>query len=321
MDIVDKFFQEAEAKKQEQSELSDAIKQVSGVVINVDDDKKDIVRVSIADELLNVATAGAKRLETPSMYQREYREAVEREADYRSNMRELIDASKTVVNGLFREQMIEAERATEAGKKLYESVERQLDSADRQFVNVTGQPTLEATQKIAALQQAYPTKFIEPVDFSAGLEGVAPREEMFVPKIERIMHVNKPMKLEDLPDEIHFTIPNQENPTFDVKTRDVEVDLTGLPPSLMSVPTAKGTCIQHVVSLPPEDLVCETARYVHFDTMPDQLQRVIRMYLMTLHTNEQNEGARQMYLHLFKESVGKLYEQLSAVVKEDEDDE
>ena len=307
------------ALDQMQKHLDTPPPQIEGVIVNVDKDDRDrvIVNVSVADEIVDMVTSGPKRYDTPEMHDEYYRRRVAEHQDDMGSLRELIDCSKKVVNAMETKRARE-EMKTAAGEILYKSYERQIETATRHFVNVTGQTALEAAQKIAELQQHHPEGFIEPVDASLGFSDVEPREEMYIPKLESIMHVQNPIVDEKIPDSIYFTIPDKEIVDSYEMQKHVVVAGDGPIEGLDEMKDLVTSRPVTFISLPPESVVCRTERYVRIDSLPIEVRDVVKRCIYMYSGMLCDEQSSMQYL---RDAVKDLYDNVEKLIDKKKQEE
>lgn len=114
------------------------------------------------------------------------------------------------------------------------------------FVQVSGMDPRTAVQRVTKLKSEYVE--VEPIDLTGVLDDVNPICELYVERLQNIMNLKKALNPDDdVPDEIRFVVPNVDLPA------PSETD--------------------------PSDLKLTMIRYVHFDSMPKELQQVVRSYL------------------------------------------
>lgn len=155
-----------------------------------------------------------------------------------------IKLSKRVVESLVEKRLIDEHQRTAAREVLDAALQRQRDK-EIAFVPVSGLDPRQAAQRVIRLKEEYAD--VEPVDLSGVFDDVNPICDLHIERLQHIMNVKKAVDLDGVPDEIRFVIPNVDLPA------PAETD--------------------------PSDLRFAMARYVHFDSMPEELQQVVRSYL------------------------------------------
>lgn len=157
---------------------------------------------------------------------------------------EYIKLSKRVVESLIEKKVVEESQRAAALEIMAGAMQRERDK-EIVFVPVSGLDPRQAAQRVVRLKDEYAD--VEPVDLSGVFDDVNPICDLHIERLQGIMNVKKALDLDGVPDEIRFVIPNVDLPA------PAETD--------------------------PSDLKFAMTRYVHFDSMPAELQQVIRSYL------------------------------------------
>lgn len=199
--------------------------------------------IDIHPALVQAATCGSSAGDAPSVARRTLAMQEAAEKDYQE-MKDFIDLSKKVVESLVEKNLIEEKRREAAQEILASALQRQRDK-ETVFVAVSGLDPRQAAQRVIRLKEEYDN--VEPVDLTGVLDNVNPISELHIERLQGIMNVKKAIELDGVPDEIRFVIPNIDLPA------PSETD--------------------------PSDLKFALTRYVHFDSMPQELQDVVRSYL------------------------------------------
>lgn len=181
------------------------------------------------------------------------------------DVEEDIKLSKKVVESLVEKRLIEEHQRAAAREVLDAALQRQRDK-EIAFVPVSGLDPRQAAQRVIRLKEEYAE--VEPVDLSGVFDNVNRICDLHVERLQHIMNVKKAVDLDGVPDEIRFVIPNVDLP----------------PPA----------------ETDPSDLRFTMARYIHFDSMPEELQQVVRSYLTLRH------GVDTLALRRFKRAIADL---------------
>lgn len=199
--------------------------------------------LDIHPALVQVATCGTPAGELPSVARRTLamQEAAAKELQ---EMRDFIDLSKKVVESLVEKKLIEEHQRDSALEIMASALQRQRDK-ETVFVPVSGLDPRAAAQRVIRLKEEYDQ--VEPVDLTGVLDDVNPICDLHIERLQGVMNVKKALDLDGVPDEIRFVIPNIDLPA------PSETD--------------------------PGDLKFAMTRYVHFDSMPEELRQVVRSYL------------------------------------------
>lgn len=223
------------------------------VKVNYDEENRDL-SVEVHDKMLSAVTQGRRDWNTvfgsPVAKNRHLRE-----------LKDDIDVSKKIVEAIV-EQENESKRLSETtydvDALLKAACERELDCKNV-FVNVSKEEKLDAIERIESVRAHHPDVNVVPVDAVKGFTDVNPLNEAYIPELKFIMHVQKHIDADDLLPEIRFAIPNKDFESVETAVKE-------------------SNGMRYAV-LPPDDLQFEIARYVHLDSMPVELTRVIRAYL------------------------------------------
>lgn len=210
--------------------------------------------VEIHPQLIEAATCSPSRGEAPSgdeFFRRLERERYNRSLD---ELEKDIKISKKIFEELSEHNQVKAAQKVAVQQLLDEAVARQSDK-EIAFVPVSGLDPRRAAQRVIRLKDEYDQ--VEPVDLTGVLDDVNPICDVHIDRLQNIMNVRKAVDIKQgVPDEIKFVIPSSDLP-----------ERVGL--------MADGT---YVPPVEPDDVVFAISRYVHLDSMPKELQRVIRAY-------------------------------------------
>lgn len=138
---------------------------------------------------------------------------------------------------------------------LFDATERSVDKSTV-FVDVSNQSPKDAAKRVLNIVSIHPKWEVEPIDLSTALDDTKPIIEHHIEELQAVMHTKKHADIESLPDEIRFVIPSRDLPVKE-----------GI------LPTGE------YVSPDEAEVTYEMTRYVHFNSMPDELKRVVRNYL------------------------------------------
>ncbi len=149
---------------------------------------------------------------------------------------------------------------------LSNAIQRERDDKEIVFVPVSGLDPRIAAKRVVRLKYEY--NDVEPVDLTGVFDDVNPICDLHIERLQILMNVKKALDLDGVPIEIRFVIPNIDLPA------PSETD--------------------------PSDLKFAMTRYVHFDSMPAELQSVVEAYLSLL------RGVDSLASRRFKEAVTEL---------------
>jgi hypothetical protein len=259
--------------------------------------RKELPLPAIHETVLEIATTHPKRFNTPDEHHPE--EQIRRINDKygREEMRQVLAVSKKICEDIIREQNIAAGMRTSAEKILDQAIARQCVDFWQLYVDVTNQQKNEALARVLYLQQRNPSCDVVPVDVSEVMKDVQPITETYIDDLKPIMHVHEHIEDDDLPDEIMIAVPN----------KDITDNVDESPFSF--------------TQSPDEDLTFDITRYVRIDSMPDELQNVIRRYLRLVRGFETSpvsgdyKTQREVDALSFANFVEKLYIRTRDVVK------
>lgn len=180
--------------------------------------------------------------------------------------------SKKVIESLVKKKIIDDFQSDEAKMIMTDALQRERDK-EVVFVPVSGMEPRDAAQRVINLKAEYDE--VEPIDLSHVFDDVNPICELHIEKLQPIMNVKKAIDLEGLPDEIRFVIPTVDLPS---QTEDIKFGMT---------------------------------RYVHLDSMPNELQGVIRSYLSLRRGSVSSSSDR------FKKAIVELAKRAEATFDDD----
>lgn len=220
--------------------------------------------VSIHPALVEAATCAPGRGEFPSNDWR--RGVAHRQDKLNDDIEEDLKISKRIVESMIEKKVVEESQREAAASLLAGALQRERDK-EVLFVPVSGMDPRAAAQRVMKLKSEYTE--VEPVDLTGVLDDVNPICELHIERLQGIMNVKKALDLDaGVPDEIRFVIPNVDLPA------PSETD--------------------------PNDLKFAMTRYVHFDSMPTELQDVVRAYLSL------RRGMDTLASRRFKKAIAEL---------------
>jgi len=255
-------------------------------------EKSDLVNVgkgiTVSEHLIKYATSTAAMGHQPTVHhippdvvERREKQRAQVRAGNDAEMNQFIEAGKAVAEALAEMVAVQDKRKELAEDMLCQATHRAIDNSAL-FVDVSKDQSLKAAERMLQLKNTYPRNEINPIDLSHVLEGTKPLVDHHLVRIERVMQTTSPMNEEELPDEIRFSIPN-----VDVSTIRAEIQ-----PNHCYIPPDEAF----------KDVTYTFERYVHFNSMPDELKRVVRAYLSMKGQTDAFANKR------FKEAVAVLNE-------------
>ena len=263
-------------------------------------DNKGNVLPVVGNHLLEVAT-DVSRANHPGGSMKADIERERREGIAMRELRKDMEISKQITAQIVAEKEYKDRLAAKTGEMLGRAVARSEDSRVI-FLSVEGETPVEAARRAVEIKAAYPSCEVEPIDTSEALKNVQPLTEAYIEALKPIMHVTQPVNSDDLPDEIVFAIPNKPCDSSDGKFM-----------------TPEGHPEIKCFMMPPEDVKYETARYMHVESMPEELQKVVRTYIYARRGKLDGWEAQNIKMCNFKNAVVALLDQLDVVVDDDGD--
>ena len=221
--------------------------------------------VEIHPSLIEAATCAPSRGEVPHADRRWRELAGLKQKVLMDDVERDLKISKKIVESMIEKKVIESHRKEAALQIMSDAVQRERDK-ETVFVPVTGLDPRQAAQRVIRLKDEYTD--VEPVDLTGVFDDVNPISDLHIEKLQGIMNVKKAVTLDGVPDEIRFVIPNIDLPA------PSETD--------------------------PEDIKFAMTRYIHLDSMPTELQSVVRAYLSL------RRGIDTLASRRFKKAVGEL---------------
>lgn len=242
-------------------------------------DPKDIASpVELHPRLVEAAVCAPARAEVPMADSRWRQLAGMKQKKLHDDVEEDLKLSKKVVESLIEKRVVEENQRAAALEIMASALQRQRDK-EVVFVPVSGLDPRQAAQRVIKLKEEYDE--VEPVDLTGVLDDVNPICDLHIERLQGIMNVKKALDLDGVPDEIRFVIPNVDLPA------PAETD--------------------------PDDLKFAMTRYVHFDSMPKELQDVVRSYLSV------RRGIDTLASRRFKKAIADLAKKAEVTFGNDPD--
>jgi len=239
--------------------------------------------IKVAKHLIDESTShpepGTDPRDHDSHYNEQKKERSRQLSQLHEDLRKDLEISKKVTASIVEKQMIGLKLKDNAESMLSDSLQRQRDKAVA-FVNVTDERPKDAARRVLRTKDAHPEWEVEPIDLTGVLDDTKPLVEHHIEALHPIMHVKKHADTDSLPEEIRFAVPS------------------------VSLPVKEGVMDDgtYVVPGSTPDVTYDLQRYVHLDSMPDELKSVIRLYL------SMRRGTAMNVTKYFKEAVEKLHD-------------
>jgi len=257
--------------------------------------------IKIAKHLIDDATSHDDRGEGPQdalpVGRAEKKRQTLAQAQLHEDVKKDLEISKKVTASIIEKQMIGVKLKDNAESMLSDSLQRQRDKAVA-FINVTDEQPSVAARRVLRTKDAHPEWEVEPIDLTGILDDTKPLVEHHIEALHPIMHVKKHADTDSMPEEIRFAVPTGEVPVNESIMSD---------DGTMHVPTC-------MVPISTPDVTYDLQRYVHLDSMPDELKSVVKLYL------SMRRGTTMNITKYFKEAVEKLHD-VSQKLPEDASDE
>lgn len=230
------------------------------------------VRIEVAPGV--AVNLGQRNIDAAAPYVNNKRSGeIEREKNEISKM---ISTSKRVVDCLIKKNIVDEVDRDYAEDLLVKATQREQD-ARVQFINVTGHEPKDAAKRAVLNKSRHPEWEIEPVDVSGVFDDVKPLIEHHADAVTDVMYVKKHIDDENLPNVIRFAVPNVDLPV--VQDSDLSYSFT---------------------------------KYVHLDSMPFELKRVINDYLAL----RRGSFSHKKSFSFMKESARKLLQRCEELEKQ-----
>jgi len=237
--------------------------------------------IELHPRLVDVATSGPSRLNGPDT--RNQLDVARRVQQLHDDVTEDLRISKKIVESMIEEKVVDESQRMAATEIMSQAIARECDKAIV-FAPVSGLEPFSAAKRVIKLKTVYSD--VEPVDLTGVLDDVNPVCDTNIDKLERIMNVKKTCNDDDLPDEIRFVIPSA-----DIQQPFINND----------------------------DVVFATERYVHMDSMPAELQRVVLTYLsLRRGSGAHSIRSRKMKIQAFMDSINSLRDSTAKTLDNEE---